>query len=80
MSELAIITASMQGTLKEIAKQASALGTGLQNAAPGDKLGTPNNSVQYLLAIAETLDQVAEECGKLLNSLSMQKTETKPGI
>ncbi|MBV9575648.1 MAG: hypothetical protein JO149_03395 [Gammaproteobacteria bacterium] len=66
MTEVAIIAASMKSTLKEIAKQAMALGTGLQNAAPGDKTGAPNNSVQYLLTIAENLGQLAEECDKLL--------------
>lgn len=66
MSEMAIIAASMKSTLKEIAKQATALGTGLQNAAPGDKTGAPNNSVQYLLSVAENLAKIAEECDKLL--------------
>lgn len=68
MSEMAIIAASMKSTLKEIAKQATALGTGLQNAAPGDKTGAPNNSVQYLLSIAENLGKIAEECDKLLST------------
>ena len=68
MSDIAIIAASVQATLKEIAKQASALGTGLQNAAPGEKAGTPNNSIQYLLSTAENIAKVAEECGKLTSS------------
>ncbi len=65
MSEMGIIAASMKETLKEIAKQSAALGVGLQNAAPGDKNGAPNHSVQYLLAIAESLMKIAEECDKL---------------
>lgn len=62
MSDTAIITSTARTTLLEIAKQAAALGTGLQNAAPGDKTGAPNNSVQYLLAISEALSKIAEEC------------------
>lgn len=61
MSDTAIIAASARTTLLEIAKQAGALGTGLQNAAPGDKGGSPNNSVQYLLTISEELIKIAEE-------------------
>lgn len=68
MSELMIWAATVKTTLREIAKQASALGTGLQNAAPGDKSGVPNNSVQYLVDTAEQLDQVAEEIEKMLES------------
>ncbi len=62
MSDTVIIAASARTTLLEIAKQANALGTGLQNAAPGDRAGAPNNSVQYLFAIAESLIKIAEEC------------------
>lgn len=62
MSDLALIAASTRTTLLEIAKQAAALGNGLQNAAPGDKTGKPNLSVQYLLGIAEDLLVIAKEC------------------
>jgi hypothetical protein len=66
MSELTILSASVKSTLHDIARQASALGVGLQNAAPGDKSNaTPNNSVQYLVAIADHLQKVAEACEKL---------------
>lgn len=61
MSDTDILEATIKSTLREIAKQASALGIGLQNAAPGDKGDTPNNSVQYLLTIADELAKVAEE-------------------
>lgn len=64
MSDLTILAGSVKTTLLEIAHHASALGTGLQNAAPGDKTGTPNNSVQYLLGISESLLKIAEECEK----------------
>jgi hypothetical protein len=66
MSDIAIVAASTKITLTEIARQSSALATGLQNAAPGDKTGTPNNSVQYLFSISERLEKIAGECGKLL--------------
>jgi hypothetical protein len=65
MTDTAILAASVKSELLEIAKQALALGTGLQNAAPGDKSGGPNNSVSYLLSIAENLAKLAEECGKI---------------
>jgi len=70
MTDIAIITATAKDSLLDIAKQSSALGIGLQNAAPGDKTGTPNNSVQYLLDISEELLQLAEECDKLLTQSS----------
>jgi 2-phospho-L-lactate guanylyltransferase (CobY/MobA/RfbA family) len=70
MSDISIIAASAKTTLLEIAKQASALATGLQNVAPGDKKGTPNKSVQYLFNISESLTKIAEECGKFLTSSS----------
>lgn len=62
MSDLTILAASVKTTLLEIARHASALGTGLQNAAPGERTGAPNNSVQYLITISETLTKYAEEC------------------
>ncbi|VVC75123.1 hypothetical protein AQUSIP_03990 [Aquicella siphonis] len=65
MSDAVILAASVKTTLLEIAKQAGALGTGLQNAAPGDKSGTPNNSVSYLLSIADSLAKIANECDKI---------------
>ena len=62
MSDTAIIAASMKVSLLEIAKQAKALGIGLQNAAPSG--GTsPNNSVQYLLDIGESIEKIADQCG-----------------
>lgn len=68
MSEIAILAASVKSSLLEISKQASALGIGLQNAAPGEKLGMPNNSVQYLLEISEVLAKLAEECNLFLTT------------
>ena len=65
MSEIAIVAASTKHTLLDIAKQAAALGTGLQNATPGERVNTPNNSVQYLLSIAGILEMLADECEKL---------------
>jgi hypothetical protein len=68
MSEFAVITVSMKDTLKEIAKQANALGAGLQNAAPGERSGTPNHSVQYLFSIAASLEKIADHCDTLLST------------
>jgi hypothetical protein len=64
MSDTAILAASVKITLLEIAKQASALGVGLQNAAPGEKTGVPNNSVQYLLNISTNITKIAADCEK----------------
>lgn len=76
MSDLAILVASAKTTLLEIAKQAGSLGAGLQIAAPGDKLGMPNHSVQYLLEISEILSKKASECEVLL-SANAQDSEHK---
>ncbi len=73
MSDVAILAASVQMTLTEIAKQARALGTGLQNAAPGDKTGAPNNSVQYLLSTSENIIKAAEDC-RQFQSLTSSST------
>ena len=61
MSDTAIVASMVKSALAEIAKQANALGVGLQNAAPGDKAGAPNNSVQYLLDVASCLTKKIEE-------------------
>lgn len=74
MSDIAILAASVKTTLLEIAKQANALGTGLQNAAPGD--APPNSSVLYLLKIAESLHQSAESCEVFL-SFSSESNQNK---
>lgn len=66
MTDSTILTASVKASLHEIAKQAQGLGIGLLNAAPGDKADTPNNSILYLLAIAENLDNLAKACEDLL--------------
>ena len=66
MSDIAVLTAAVKTALLEIAKQASGLGTGLQNAAPGEKQGTPNHSIQYLLSTADNLAKLAEECEKII--------------
>jgi len=68
MSELVIWAATIKTALRDISKQAAALGTGLQNAAPGDKTGVPNNSVQYLVDTSEHLEQIVEQIEKALES------------
>lgn len=65
MSDTAIITAMTVTTIHEVAQQAAALGTGLLNAAPGEKSGQPNDSVLYLLETSELLNKIAEECEKI---------------
>lgn len=76
MSDIAILAATVKTTLLDIAKQAQALGTGLQVAAPGDKSGAPNNSVQYLLTISENLVASAKECEALLAPSSSDSTRS----
>ncbi len=60
MSDLAIIAVTTKSALLDISKQAAALAVGLQNAAPADKSGAPNNSVQYLFAVSASLASIAE--------------------
>ena len=72
MSDAAILAASVKATLLEVARQAGALGLGLQNAAPGDKTGTPNNSVSYLLGVSESINNIAEDCGKIQSAPSQK--------
>ena len=62
MSDMDILSATVKSALRDIAKQAGALGTGLQNAAPGSKSDTPNNSVQYLLGVSDVLAKTADDC------------------
>ena len=62
----AIIAALVKSTLLEIGKQQGALGEGLLNAAPGEKSGMPNKSVEYLLAGSEQLLKLAAECESLM--------------
>jgi hypothetical protein len=65
MSDMDILAATVKSALRDIAKQAGALGTGLQNAAPGSKSDTPNNSVQYLLSVSDVLIKTADDCDAL---------------
>ncbi len=65
MTDTALIVANAASTLTEIAKQAETLGSGLLNAAPGEKGGKPNASVLYLLETSELLKKLADECSKL---------------
>jgi hypothetical protein len=67
MSDMDILAATIKSNLREIAKQAAALGTGLQNAAPGNKIDTPNNSIQYLLSVSDVLVKVADDCELLFS-------------
>ena len=46
--------------MRDIAKQAKSLATGLQNAAPPQN-GKPNNSVSYLSEIAAELDAACQK-------------------
>lgn len=62
MSDIDVLAATVKGALRDIAKQAGALGTGLQNVAPGSKTDAPNNSVQYLLSTSDALNKIADDC------------------
>lgn len=64
MSEIAVQAAIAKVKLEELAKQASTLALGLQNAAPGEK-DKPNVSIQYLITISEALNSLAEECDEV---------------
>lgn len=70
MSDIAILAAFAKSTLLEVSKQQFALGEGLQNAAPGEKSGTPNKSVQYLLTGSEYLAKLAVQCDELIETSS----------
>lgn len=72
MSDLAILAASTRATLLDVARQSAGLGIGLQNAAPGDRAGVPNNSVQYLLETAESLTNLAQQCEQLVISFNKE--------
>ncbi len=65
------ITAVIQG-MHEIAKQASILATGLQNAAPP---GASLQSVQYLVEIAAHLEKTCHEMDELSQSGSKELEE-----
>lgn len=65
MSDAAILAASVKAALIEVAKQAEGLAMGLQNAAPAEKTGTPNNSIQYLLNIADSINTMAADYEKI---------------
>lgn len=60
MSEVAVLASSVKTRIQEIAKQAMALASGLQNAAPGEK-DIPNASIQYLLAVSDALNEISEQ-------------------
>ena len=77
MSEFSIIAAYTKTAIDGLSKQISALGEGLQNAAP-EKAGVPNKSVQYLLKIAEILAKLAEDCNKFLPPPPSQNSPPKP--
>lgn len=77
MDDLDILIAATKTTLLDIARQAAVLGNALQNAAPGDKMNAPNNSVQYLLSIAESLTNIGGECEKLLSTSSVVPPQPK---
>lgn len=78
MSDIAQQAASMQQTLLDIAKQANDLGIGLQNAAPSDKAGVPNPSIEYLTAVAATLTALAGACDPLIQVGESHPRPTSP--
>jgi len=64
MSDLTNLIKTVETTLHQIANQASKLGVGLQNVAPG-KAPLANSSVEYLLYTAANIEQIAEEVESL---------------
>lgn len=77
MTDVAIFAASIKTTLLQIAEQAKGLGVGLQNAAPARD--TPNQSVQYLLAVSEIIQKTSIECDQFLTGTHHDETQ-KPGF
>ena len=77
MSNWAILAATIKTSLQDAAKQSSGLATGLENAAPGDKKGSPNNSVEYLHAITKELEKSAALCEQLISTLSQAQLKNK---
>lgn len=76
MSDIALSLITVQTTLRETAKQSSALGIGLQNAAPGNKNAlTPNPSIQYLLTVADVLIGTADASEKITADNDEEKKE-----
>lgn len=65
MVDMGGLITSSANTLTDLSKQASVLGNSLQNAAPGNKAGLPNNSVQYLLDISESLAEISKQCDEI---------------
>lgn len=64
---------------QELSRQTNSLGLGLQNAAPGNKTGTPNLSIQYLLDTSQELSEIANQCEKLNPLLSQSNTSKNHG-
>lgn len=70
MTDTTIVAAFAKTTFSDLAKQSFALALGLQNAAaavgrlPGET--TPNQSIQYLFAIADNLAKLATECNQYI--------------
>ncbi|HLB41436.1 MAG TPA: hypothetical protein VJN02_01045 [Gammaproteobacteria bacterium] len=77
MIDIVQLIATATTTLNELSEQAAILGTGLQNAAPGNKTGTPNNAVQYLLDTSASLSKISKECEGLS---SVSQHSQQPGI
>ena len=59
-SELNSLKTGAKNVLKDIAKHAHTLATGLQNAAPPQESG-PGKSILYLTEIAAVLEEVSRE-------------------
>jgi len=75
MTDISAAMITVQTTFSEVAKQASGLALGLQNAAPSDKNNMPNKSVQYLFEIAETLHEFGQQCKKIPTTEDHQQIE-----
>ena len=74
MIDLALLITTAASELDSLAKQTLHLGTGLQNAAPGNT-NTPNQSIQYLFEISQVLSEKSTQCSELNKSTQDNNTQ-----
>lgn len=67
MNEIDKMIEDVKDEFLKMSNQARMLGVGLENVAPGDKAKV-NHTIQYLLSIADKLNDIAASCDALLPS------------
>lgn len=80
MSTLRVEGGHLEKELTVIAKQMIALATGLQIAAPGDKAGLPNKSVNYLNESAKRFLAIVELIKQQTQSTPAHKEDDNKGL